>query len=139
LTASNATGQLVFLPALAWIVQTYGWRSGAVMVAVVAIAVVLPLVALLMRDRPADLGLLPCHSRTFWLLTGSFLICGASTNGLIGTHLIPAAMDHGIGEVPAASLLAAIGVFDIIGTTCSGWPTATTPACCSSGTTACAV
>lgn len=149
LTASNATGQLVFLPALAWIVQTYGWRYAAVTVAVVAIAVVLPLVALLMRDRPADLGLFPYgadvadpastrgnpfkaaiaglagarHSRTFWLLSGSFFICGASTNGLIGTHLIPAAMDHGIGEVPAASLLAAIGVFDIIGTTCSGWLT----------------
>ena len=63
------------------------------------------------------------HSRAFWLLAGSFFICGLSTNGLIGTHLIPAAMDHGLGEVAAAGLLATIGVFDIIGTTCSGWLT----------------
>ncbi|MGZ3667288.1 MAG: MFS transporter, partial [Ktedonobacterales bacterium] len=60
-------------------------------------------------------------SRTFWLLAGSFFICGASTNGLIGTHLIPASMDHGIPEVTAASMLAVIGIFDLIGTTCSGW------------------
>jgi MFS family permease len=149
LTASNATGQLVFLPALAWVVESFGWRYAAVTVAAVAIGVVLPLVALLMRDRPEDVGLFPYggdkadparsgvnpfkaavgglldarRSTTFWLLTGSFFICGASTSGLIGTHLIPAAMDHGIGEVPAASLLAAIGVFDIVGTTCSGWLT----------------
>jgi MFS family permease len=149
LTASNATGQLIFLPALAWIVQSHGWRYAAVTVAVVAVGIVLPLVALLMRDRPEDVGLFPYgadvadpptaggnpfrgavqglldarHSNTFWLLTGSFFICGASTTGLIGTHLIPAAHDHGIGEVPAASLLALIGVFDIVGTTCSGWLT----------------
>ena len=149
LTASNATGQLIFLPALAWIVQSHGWRYAAVTVAIVAVGIVLPLVALLMRDRPEDVGLFPYgadvadppaaggnpfraavqglldarHSNTFWLLTGSFFICGASTTGLIGTHLIPAAHDHGIGEVPAASLLALIGVFDIVGTTCSGWLT----------------
>ena len=63
------------------------------------------------------------HSRAFWLLAGSFFICGASTNGLIGTHLIPAAMDHGFGEVAAASLLATIGVFDLVGTLASGWLT----------------
>ena len=62
-------------------------------------------------------------SRDFWLLAGSFFICGLSTNGLIGTHLIPAAMDHGYGEVAAAGLLATIGVFDIVGTTASGWLT----------------
>ena len=149
LTASNATGQLVFLPALAWIVESRGWRYAAVTVAIVAVAAVLPLVALFMRDRPEDVGLFPYgadaadppasggnpfriavdgllearRSTTFWLLTGSFFICGASTTGLIGTHLIPAAVDHGIGEIPAASLLALIGVFDIVGTTCSGWLT----------------
>ena len=62
-------------------------------------------------------------SRTFWLLSGSFFICGATTNGLVGTHLIPAAMDHGIGQVAAAGLLATIGVFDLVGTLCSGWLT----------------
>jgi MFS family permease len=150
LTASSATGNLIFLPLLASIVGAYGWRYAAVTVSVVSFAIVLPLVALLLRDRPADLGLAPFggtqiepapaaprnpfaaafgglrearDSRAFWLLAGSFFICGLSTNGLIGTHLIPAAMDHGMGEVAAASLLAVIGVFDIVGTTCSGWLT----------------
>jgi predicted MFS family arabinose efflux permease len=63
------------------------------------------------------------RSGSFWLLAGSFFVCGASTNGLIGTHLIPAAMDHGISEVTAASLLALVGFFDIIGTIFSGWLT----------------
>jgi MFS family permease len=150
LTASNATGQLIFLPVLAWIVEQWGWRYAAGTAAAVALVVVLPLALLFIRDRPYDLGLAPYGSteleppppsagnpfgvtvrvlkdvsRTpaFWLLAGSFFICGASTNGLIGTHLIPAAMDHGFGEVGAASLLATIGVFDIVGTTCSGWLT----------------
>jgi MFS family permease len=150
LTASTATGNLIFLPALAAIADTWGWRYTAVTVAIVASVVVLPLAAIFLRDRPADLGLAPFggteiepapaslgnpfravvdgllearHSRAFWLLAGSFFICGLSTNGLIGTHLIPAAMDHGYGEVTAASLLATIGVFDIVGTTASGWLT----------------
>ena len=150
LTASNATGQLIFLPLLAWIVGAWGWRYAAGTAAVVALTVVLPLVLLVIRDRPYDLGLAPygaqelqppppsagnpfsaalhtlsgvSHTPAFWLLAGSFFICGASTNGLIGTHLIPAAVDHGFGEVAAASLLATIGVFDLIGTLCSGWLT----------------
>ena len=150
LTASNATGQLIFLPVLAWLVEHYGWRYAAGTAAAVALTVVLPLALLFMRDRPADLGLAPYgttelqpppaqagnplrvptrtladvwRSTSFRLLAGSFFICGASTNGLIGTHLIPAAVDHGFGEVAAASLLATIGVFDLIGTTCSGWLT----------------
>lgn len=149
LTAASATGQLIFLPLLAWLAVTAGWRWSAITVAAAALLVV-PLVVLLMRDRPADVGLraygateadappaqsfspiaaaidglrLGARSRDFWLLAGSFFICGASTNGLIGTHLIPAAMDHGIPEVQAASLLAVIGVFDIVGTTASGWLT----------------
>jgi MFS family permease len=149
LTASNATGQLVFLPLLAWIVSVYGWRYAAVTVAVVACGVVLPLVLLVMRDFPADRGLAPyggdaieeraaagnafraaadglrlgVRDTNFVLLAGSFFICGLSTTGLIQTHLIPAAMDHGYAEVAAASLLATIGVFDIVGTTLSGWLT----------------
>jgi MFS family permease len=150
LTASNATGQLIFLPVLASVATHFGWRYVAVVTSAAAFAVVLPLVALFLRDRPADLDLPPYGaaevepaparvgnpfasaisglreartSREFWLLAGSFFICGLSTNGLIGTHLIPAAMDHGFGEVAAASLLATIGVFDIVGTTCSGWLT----------------
>jgi MFS family permease len=150
LTASNASGQLIFLPLLAWIVTQWGWRYAAGTAAAVALVVVLPLVLFFIRDRPSDLGLAPFgsteiepapvvtgnpfatavrtlgtvrRSRAFWLLAGSFFICGASTNGLIGTHLIPAAMDHGFGEVAAASLLATIGVFDLVGTLASGWLT----------------
>ncbi len=148
LTASTATGQLVFLPLLASLVVAHGWRSVPLVVAGVAAALI-PIVALLMRDRPEDIGLLPygaaaaatgpvasrrnpvaaalivlrdgLGSRDFWLLAGSFFICGASTNGLIGTHLIPACVDHGIPEVTGASLLAAMGIFDFLGTTLSGW------------------
>jgi MFS family permease len=150
LTASTATGNLIFLPLLASIVDHFGWRYASVTVAAVAFAVSLPLVLLFLRDRPADMGLLPYgatepdlvppavgnpfrvavdglrgawDNTAFWLLAGSFFICGLSTNGLIATHLIPAAMDHGMGEVAAASLLAVVGVFDIVGTTASGWLT----------------
>jgi len=148
LSASTATGQLVFLPLLAWLTATYGWRAAAFYV-VAAGAVVLPLVAILMRDRPADVGLLPFGAtqappppaqrranpvttalvtlveamrlRDFWLLAGGFFVCGLTTNGLVGTHLVPACFDHGIPEVKAASLLAMMGIFDFIGTTGSGW------------------
>jgi len=146
LTASTATGQLLFLPALASLVVAHGWRSAVLAVSAVTLFVV-PLVAVFMRNDPREIGLRPpggaapppapgaanpataalaglargLRSREFWLLAGSFYICGASTNGLIGTHLIPACMEHGIPEVTAASLLAAMGVFDLVGTTVSGW------------------
>jgi sugar phosphate permease len=149
LTAAGATGQLIFLPGLGWLAQNEGWRWSAITVGVAALAVV-PVVALFLRNRPSDVGLralgateadvapvtvgspivnafrglrLGVRSRDFWLLGGSFFICGASTNGLIGTHLIPASMDHGMPEVAAASLLAIIGVFDVIGTLLSGYLT----------------
>jgi predicted MFS family arabinose efflux permease len=149
LTAAGATGQLIFLPVLAGIAQAYGWRVAALTVTVAALAVV-PLVALLMRDHPADVGLAPygsdrpverpqpipgvarraltvlrtaSRSGTFWLLVGGFAICGASTNGLIATHLIPAAHDHGMPATTAANLLALVGLFDIAGTIASGWLT----------------
>jgi len=149
LTAAGATGQLIFLPGLGWLAQNVGWREAAIAVAVAALAVV-PIVGLLMRNRPSDVGLraygateadsaptttgspianafrglgIGVRSRDFWLLAGSFFICGASTNGLIGTHLIPASIDHGMAEVAAASLLAVIGVFDVVGTLASGYLT----------------
>jgi sugar phosphate permease len=149
LTPASATGQLVFLPGMAWLATHNGRRAVSLTVACGALAVV-PLVALFMRDRPADLGLrrygagesdtpptragnpiraafsgltLASGSTDFWLLAATFFVCGASTNGLIGTHLIPAAMDHGMAEVAAASLLATVGIFDVIGTTASGWLT----------------
>ena len=146
LSAANATGQLVFLPILASLVATRGWRAAALLVAGAA-ALVFIVVFLFMRDRPEDLGLLPygrptggsieraramapiealrhaAGSRAFWILAGTFFVCGASTNGLIGTHLIAACHDYGIPEVRSAQLLAMMGIFDIIGTTASGWLT----------------
>ncbi|MES1247089.1 MAG: MFS transporter [Actinomycetota bacterium] len=150
LTASNATGQMIFLPALAAIASDFGWRWVSITVAGVALLVVFPIVALVVRDRPQSIGLQPygatepvpvpprperpfrpaieglrlgAASRDFWLLGATFFVCGLSTNGLIGTHLIPAAIDHHMSEVAGASLLAIIGVFDVVGTTASGWLT----------------
>ena len=153
LTASTATGQLVFLPLLASVIEHHGWRA-AVLIVAGAAALAVPVVALLLRERPGELGLGPygadlahpqhpsaqsggpsparlalgalaeaSRSRDYWLLFATFFICGASTNGLIGTHLIPAAHDHGIPEVRAAGLLALMGVFDLVGTTGAGWLT----------------
>src|SRR5215469_15006470 len=149
LTASNASGQLIFLPLLASLAQNLGWQS--VPWTVVAVLLVLiPLVLLMLAESPGSVGLGPygaaveaptvpsavnpfriaigglmrgTKSVDFWLLFASFAVCGFSTNGLVATHLIPYCMDHGIPEVSAASLLAAMGVFDLIGTTLSGWLT----------------
>jgi len=150
LTASNASGQMVFLPALAWLATAYGWRWAAVSVAVLAMVVVFPVVAFFVRDRPQSIGLQPygatepvpvpprsehpfrpafsglalgARTGTFWLLVSTFFVCGLSTNGLVGTHLIPAAIDHHMTAVTGASLLALMGLFDVIGTTSSGWLT----------------
>jgi sugar phosphate permease len=150
LTASNATGQLVFLPLLAKLTQDHGWRSALIFVVVMLI--VAGTVALLtLRDRPADVGLAPFGSRaiqpapaqnlafgamlasplralaeartsrTFWVLFATFYVCGLSTNGLIQTHWIALCGDFGVAPVSAAGALAAIGVFDFFGTLASGW------------------
>jgi sugar phosphate permease len=150
LTASNATGQLIFLPLLAKLTQDYGWRIALGLV--VAMLLVAGLVALLtLRDRPADLGLAPYgaktiepppkqvvrlsammasplrvlydvwSSRTFWILFATFFVCGLSTNGLIQTHWVSLCGDYGVAPVAAAGALAAIGAFDFVGTILSGW------------------
>ena len=148
LTASTATGQLLFLPLLASIAESTGWQAVAWTVAG-AMAIVIPLIAWLMVERPQDLGLrsyganssdveakdatgnpitiawnalaraLPV--RDFWFLFGSFFVCGLSTNGLIGTHFIAFCSDGGLPEVRAAGILAMMGIFNLIGTTFSGW------------------
>ncbi|MFD0544369.1 MFS transporter [Streptomyces mexicanus] len=147
LTAASASGQLIFLPVLSWMVEGHGWRPAAVTVALAALAVV-PFVWLLLRDHPADVGVRPygaaefvakpepvrgaarraltvlfsaVRTTPFWLLASTFAICGASTNGLIQTHFVPAAHDHGMPITTAASLLAVVGVFDVAGTIASGW------------------
>jgi MFS family permease len=148
LTASSATGQLVFLPLLASVATRAGWRSALLVICALLAAAAL-LVWFFMRDRPADVGLkaygpeephtdaAPAHApvagaalsalreaartRTFWILFSTFFICGASTNGLIQTHFIPLCSDQGLAEVAAAGVLATMGVFDFIGTVASGW------------------
>jgi MFS family permease len=152
LTAAGATGQLIFLPLLALLAEAYSWRVASLVVAGAALLVV-PLVLFLMRDDPADLGRTPygtpadveptpipratggaarravtalrdaSRTRVFWLLAGGFAICGMTTNGLMGTHFIPAAHDHGMAVTTAAGLLALVGVFDVVGTIFSGWLT----------------
>jgi MFS family permease len=149
LTAGGATGQLVFLPVVAWLAAHHGWRSASLVVSGGALAVV-PLVLIFLREHPSDLGLplygasevttpavpvggagrqaidglrFAARTRAFWLLAAGFAICGASTNGLVGTHFIPAAHDHGMPTTTAAGLLALVGLFDIVGTIFSGWLT----------------
>src|SRR5450432_1068637 len=147
LTASSATGQLIFLPAIAWVTEHYGWRIALCLVsAMLALAALA--VSLLMRNRPHDVGLLPygeigtagaapfaapalaspfaalkeaAGNRTFWILFGTFFICGVSTTGLIQTHFISMCGDYGLAAVSAASVLAMIGAFDFVGTIGSGW------------------
>jgi MFS family permease len=148
LTAASATGQLIFLPVVAEVTTRHGWRWASLIVAAAALSVV-PLVLVFIRNYPQDKGLAAYGSTTvtpavvptgsfraafdglrigarvpaFWLLAGSFAICGMTTNGLIGTHFIPAANDHGMPTTVAAGLLATIGILDVAGTVFSGWLT----------------
>ncbi|TPW70783.1 MFS transporter [Schumannella sp. 10F1B-5-1] len=152
LTAGSATGQLIFLPIVARVATDADWRIASLIIAGIALAVV-PIVAIGLRDSPAQLGMTPYGSpadalpvfpprspvdparravqvlgraarvRTFWALFAGFAICGATTNGLIGTHFIPGAHDVGMPETTAAALLAVVGIFDVAGTIASGWLT----------------
>jgi len=150
LAASVATGQLVFLPLLAALTERFGWRVAmAYVCSLLGVAAIAVLIA--MRDRPSDLGLRPfgdagteplappppppasitgaalgtlrdaAKTRVFWVLFATFFICGASTNGLVQVHLIPLCADFDIPQVQAAGLLAAMGIFDFVGTILSGW------------------
>ena len=148
LTAASAAGQLVFLPTMAALATGAGWRMVSLVLAASVVAL-LPVIAVLMRDRPEDLGLArygdPSRSRwaapapgnpvavafraletgvrtrDFWLIAAGYFVCGATTVGVIGTHLIPACVDHGLSEVAGAGLLAGAGVFALGGGAISGW------------------
>jgi sugar phosphate permease len=151
LSASTATGALVFLPFLAWLSEGGAWRP-VVLAVSVACAALIPLVLFLVPEHPDVRGVRrfgetadsapPAPPRqaaspwlaietlrraakvpTFWLLAGTFLVCGLTTNGLVGTHMIAFCGDHGIAPVAAAGLLSTMGLFDLIGTTASGWLT----------------
>ncbi|MGV9319175.1 MFS transporter [Streptomyces sp. NPDC003660] len=146
LSSASVLGQMVFLPALSWIIDHHNWRPALGTLTLAALAVI-PLVVLVLRDHPADLGQRPYGSpvfaarpapvpgaarrtltvlrdaaRTppFWLLAGAFAVCGASTNGIMWSHFAPAAHDHGMPVTTASTLLAGIGVFNVAGTVASG-------------------
>lgn len=152
LSAATAMGQLVFLPMMAWLVKQHGWRDATLtLCAFYAAAVVL--IVIFIRNRPSDVGLRPfgaspdapmaappaasanlflapfealafaARKPMFWILAGSFFICGASTNGLVQMHLIPMCGDYQIAATAAAGTLALMGGFNFIGTVASGWLT----------------
>lgn len=149
LTGASAFGQLVFLPMLAWVVQEQGWRPAVITLALTA-TVTAVLVTAVVRDHPADVGLraygareftakpvgvrgaatrtvrvltVAVRGRRFWVLAGTFAVCGATTNGIMWTHFVPAAQDHGMAVTVAAALVSLIGMFSLIGTVLSGWVT----------------
>jgi MFS family permease len=148
--ASTSTGTLVFLPVLSAIAQDHGWKPVVICVAA-AMALLIPLVFWLLPEWPADVGQTPfgadkdhvpetrttgnplktafgalgegVRNRDFWLLAATFFVCGFTTNGLVGTHMIALCHDHGMEAVAAGGLLAIMGLFDLVGTTASGWLT----------------
>ncbi|MEH7611849.1 MFS transporter [Gottfriedia acidiceleris] len=147
LTSSSAAGQLVFLPLMAYIVENYSWRNAVLSIFSFGVFIYV-LLWIFMKNDPADVGVLPlgaeksnkkqannvnpvkaafdglklgAKSKVFWLLAASFFVCGFSTSGLIGTHFISLCIDYGYKEVTAASILAFMGIFNIIGTTLSGY------------------
>jgi MFS family permease len=150
LAASTSTGTLIFFPALSAVAKWGGWKPVVVVVAL-CLAVLVPLVFFLLPEWPADVGAVPfgadadhasplpsrenplaiafnglrdgLKDRNFWLLAGTFFVCGFTTNGLVGTHMIALCGDHGMDAVAAGGLLAMMGFFDLIGTTASGWLT----------------
>ncbi len=147
LTASNATGQLAFLPLAAWLESRYGWRV-ALIPSLIALAIAGVMAVLFLVERPYDLGLVPygeagrpqpppttkpalssafrvlgeiSPNPAFWVLAATFFVCGLSTNGLVQTHFISLCADNGVASVTAASMLALIGICDFFGTIGSGW------------------
>ena len=149
LTASAATGQLAFLPVAAWLIETAGWRYAVIPIFIGCILIAV-LALCLICNRPSDIGLAPLgevfvpgstpavqpamnfrtpfvalreasRNSTFWILAGTFFICGLSTNGLVQTHFISLCGDYGMSAIPAASVLAMMGAFDFVGTIASGW------------------
>ncbi len=141
---ATSAGQLIFIPALVAWATGLGWREASWIMAGIALAVMLP-IFLLMKDSPAEMGERPLgaapgsaparitadagimgqavRSSTFWLLAGTFFICGATSNGLIGVHFIPYAVDCGISQGVASGMLALLGAMNFVGTIGSGWLT----------------
>ena len=148
--ASTSTGTLIFIPALSALSEHHGWKP-VVMAVAAAMVLLIPLVYFFLPERPSDIGEVPFGAdpghppeerslgnpvrtafaalgegvkyRDFWLLAGTFFVCGFTTNGLVGTHMIALCSDHGVAPTVAGGLLAIMGLFDLVGTTASGWLT----------------
>lgn len=150
LTSALAMGQLILLPTLAKIMENHSWKWAMGLILLLN-ALMFFVILLFMKNSPKDVGLLPygqmeeeCYVtvelkkenpivmafkglfeavkvKEFWLLAGSFFICGLSTGGLVGTHFISYCISFDIPLVTAASLLSFMGIFNIVGTTLSGW------------------
>jgi MFS family permease len=142
--ASSSAGQLVFIPVLTVLAVAFDWRLAAVALAVLALLLIAPVILFVRNDPsevnerplgapdgpirpppPPDAGIMRGAVRTsdFWFLAGTFFVCGATSNGVVGTHFIPHAVEHGFTQTAAASALAVMGVFNFIGTIASGWLT----------------
>jgi MFS family permease len=146
LGTAHSTGQIIFIPVMMWLAVTAGWRAGVLLAAALLGLMVLPLIFLLFRNDPADIGLAPfgeskdaatqasqaalraestpmsqvVRTPDFWWLVGTFWVCGYTTNGLVGTHFISHAAEHGIGEVTAAGIFGLMGGVNMLGTIASG-------------------
>lgn len=141
-----SAGQLVIVPLAVWFTLSYGWRQSFLYLGVLLLVIALPLTLLFIRDDPAQKGLkaygageaaragepkAPPEGRTrvadamqvpaFWLLAGTFFICGYTSNGLVLTHLVPHAAEHGFSEMHAAQALGVMGAMNILGTVASGF------------------
>lgn len=149
LVASGTAGQLIFIPLNRWLISTFSWRAANVVIALTTCAAIV-MVGLFLVNRPEDKGLKAYgapdsyegHQRPsnplaqafgglreawtsgmFWILWGSFFVCGVTTGGLIQTHWFESTADHGIARATAGTLLVAIGICDLLGSLGSGWLT----------------
>jgi len=144
--AAVSAGQLLVLPFAQQIEIWYGWRWSFAVMGALLLAAVLPATALVFRNEPAEVGARPygwtevqaspasvadaarstplgmaVRHPGFWLLAGSFFVCGYTSTGLIGVHLIPHAVDHGFPKMAASSAMGLMGAMNVVGTTLSGY------------------
>ncbi|HEX9409051.1 MAG TPA: MFS transporter [Methylomirabilota bacterium] len=146
LGGAMSAGQMLVVPLSMIIIHLYGWRSSFLWLGIGVLLVALPLILAFVRDDPKDMGLEPYGKGTpagkvfggatderrvpvseamgipaFWLLAITFFVCGYTSNGLVLTHLIPHAAEHGFSEMHAAQALGLMGAMNIVGTVLSGW------------------
>ena len=142
--AAGSAGQLIFVPTLNSLAVNIGWRNGALVLGLLALAMIVPIL-IFMRDSPSEIGIQPygaiggleskttkhiadkgimrlvIRSPQFWLLAATFFVCGATSNGIIGTHFIAHTADHGIPLATASVMLSILGATNFAGSLASGW------------------